>query len=43
MRSGNRSPRFPENGYPAPQTLYYGSVGAPNAYGRELVEKHPDA
>jgi len=33
---------FPENGYPAPQGPYYCSVGAKNAYGREIVEEHLD-
>ncbi len=34
---------FPINGYPAPQGPYYCSVGAKNAYGREIVEEHLDA
>ncbi|MDW3192060.1 MAG: glutamine synthetase beta-grasp domain-containing protein [Cytophagales bacterium] len=33
---------FPEGGYPAPQGPYYCSVGASNAYGREVVEEHLD-
>ncbi len=33
---------FPANGYPAPQGPYYCSVGAKNAYGREIVEEHLD-
>jgi glutamine synthetase len=33
---------FPENGYPAPQGPYYCSVGAKNAFGREIVEEHLD-
>ena len=33
---------FPENGYPAPQGPYYCSVGAKNAYGREIIEEHLD-
>ena len=33
---------FPSNGYPAPQGPYYCSVGAKNAYGREIVEEHLD-
>jgi len=33
---------FPDNGYPAPQGQYYCSVGAANAYGREIVEEHLD-
>jgi glutamine synthetase len=34
---------FPAGGYPAPQGPYYCSVGAKNAYGREIVEEHLDA
>ncbi len=33
---------FPVNGYPAPQGPYYCSVGAKNAYGREIIEEHMD-
>ena len=33
---------FPTNGYPAPQGQYYCSVGAANAFGREIVEEHLD-
>ncbi len=33
---------FPENGYPAPQGMYYCSVGNDNVAGRDLVEKHFD-
>jgi glutamine synthetase len=33
---------FPLNGYPAPQGPYYCSVGAKNAYGRDIVEEHLD-
>ena len=33
---------FPPGGYPAPQGPYYCSVGAKNAYGRELIEEHLD-
>ena len=33
---------FPENGYPAPQGQYYCSVGAKNAFGRDIVEDHLD-
>lgn len=33
---------FPEKGYPAPQGQYYCSVGAKNAFGREIVEDHLD-
>jgi len=35
-------PGFPAGGYPAPQGPYYCSVGAKNAYCRELVEEHLD-
>jgi glutamine synthetase len=34
---------FPEGGYPRPQGPYYCSVGAKNAYGRDMVEEHLDA
>ncbi len=35
---------WPDNkGYPAPQGPYYCAVGATNAFGREIVEKHMDA
>ena len=33
---------FPTSGYPGPQGPYYCSVGAKNAYGREIVEEHLD-
>ncbi len=33
---------FPSNGFPAPQGPYYCSVGAKNAYGREIIEEHLD-
>ncbi len=33
---------FPEAGYPRPQGPYYCSVGATNAYGREIIEEHLD-
>jgi len=33
---------FPVLGYPKPQGPYYCSVGATNAYGRDLVEEHLD-
>jgi glutamine synthetase len=33
---------FPVGGYPAPQGLYYCSVGGRNTHGRELVERHAD-
>lgn len=38
----NKPLGFPENGYPAPQGPYYCSVGATNAYGRNIVEEHLD-
>ena len=31
---------FPYNGYPNPQGQYYCSVGANNAFGREIAEEH---
>lgn len=33
---------FPAGGYPKPQGPYYCSVGAQNAYGREIIEEHLD-
>ena len=33
---------FPANGYPRPQGPYYCSVGARNAYGRDIIEEHLD-
>ncbi len=33
---------FPKDGYPAPQGMYYCSVGAGNIAGREIVEEHLD-
>jgi len=38
----NKPLGFPVNGYPAPQGPYYCSVGAKNAYGRDIVEEHLD-
>ena len=35
-------PGFPAGGYPAPQGPYYCSVGAKNAFGREVIEEHLD-
>ena len=35
-------PGFPRAGYPRPQGPYYCSVGANNAYGREIIEEHLD-
>ena len=34
---------FPANGFPRPQGPYYCSVGAYNAFGRDIVEEHLDA
>jgi len=34
---------FPQGGYPPPQGPYYCSVGAKNAFGRDLVDEHLDA
>jgi glutamine synthetase len=39
----NKPLGFPASGYPAPQGPYYCSVGANNAYGRDIVEEHLDA
>ncbi len=33
---------FPIGGYPAPQGMYYCSVGGKNTHGRNLVEEHAD-
>lgn len=41
--STNKPLGFPAGGYPAPQGPYYCSVGANNAFGREIVEEHLDA
>lgn len=38
----NLPPGFPAGGYPPPQGPYYCSVGARNAYNRDLVEEHFD-
>lgn len=38
----NLPPGFPKAGFPRPQGPYYCSVGALNAYGREIVEEHLD-
>lgn len=35
-------PGFPDHGFPRPQGPYYCSVGAMNAYGRDVVEEHLD-
>ena len=39
----NRPLGFPAGGYPAPQGPYYCSVGANNAFGRNIIEEHLDA
>lgn len=39
----NKPLGFPAGGYPAPQGPYYCSVGANNAFGREIIEEHLDA
>lgn len=38
----DRPPGFPAAGYPEPQGPYYCSVGAKNAFGREIIEEHLD-
>ncbi len=38
----DRPPGFPQAGYPEPQGPYYCSVGAKNAYCRDLVDEHLD-
>lgn len=35
-------PGFPPGGYPPPQGPYYCSVGAKNAFGRDMVDEHLD-
>ncbi len=40
--SSNKPLGFPEGGFPAPQGPYYCSVGANNAFGRDIVEEHLD-
>ncbi|MCB0645704.1 MAG: glutamine synthetase beta-grasp domain-containing protein [Saprospiraceae bacterium] len=39
----NKPLGFPANGFPGPQGPYYCSVGAKNAFGREIIEEHLDA
>ena len=39
----NKPLGFPAAGFPGPQGPYYCSVGAQNAFGREIVEEHLDA
>ena len=41
--STNKPLGFPAGGYPGPQGPYYCSVGAANAFGRDIVEEHLDA
>ncbi|OGI95230.1 glutamine synthetase [Candidatus Nomurabacteria bacterium RIFCSPLOWO2_01_FULL_42_17] len=38
----NKPLGFPAQGYPAPQGQYYCSVGANNAFGRNIIEEHLD-
>jgi len=38
----NKPLGFPAGGYPGPQGPYYCSVGAKNAFGRDIVEEHLD-
>jgi len=38
----DKPPGFPKAGFPRPQGPYYCSVGANNAYGREIIEEHLD-
>ncbi len=38
----NKPLGFPAGGFPGPQGPYYCSVGANNAYGRDIVEEHLD-
>ena len=41
-RDNNKPLGFPDGGYPNPQGQYYCSVGANNAFGRDIVEEHLD-
>ena len=43
MLRGGRPLGFPADGYPAPQGPFYCGIGAENAFGREVVEKHTRA
>ncbi len=38
----NKPLGFPDGGYPGPQGPFYCSVGANNAYGRNIIEEHLD-
>ena len=38
----NKPLGFPANGFPGPQGPYYCSVGAKNAFGRDIIEEHLD-
>jgi glutamine synthetase len=38
----NKPYGFPSDGWPEPQGQYYCSVGAKNAFGREIIEEHLD-
>lgn len=40
--STNLPPGFPHGGYPPPQGPYYCSVGAKNAFCRDMIEEHLD-
>ena len=42
MMDGTRPMGFPEQGFPAPQGMYYCSVGSKNVAGRSIVEEHLD-
>ncbi|MFC0771564.1 glutamine synthetase beta-grasp domain-containing protein [Terrimonas alba] len=39
----NKPLGFPAGGFPGPQGPYYCSVGAANAFGRDIIEEHLDA
>ncbi|HEX5170644.1 MAG TPA: glutamine synthetase beta-grasp domain-containing protein, partial [Cyclobacteriaceae bacterium] len=38
----NKPLGFPANGFPGPQGPYYCSVGAKNAFGRDIIDEHLD-
>ena len=42
LTEGDRPLGFPKEGYPAPQGMYYCSVGTGNVAGRDIVEEHLD-